>query len=367
MTVPRVAGLALALWLVTAQAAEPAWPGNGPLWCPNSHPFHTIFLDQPLLDPVLPRRPCFEVHVTEANTLAYSSNVTGSPAWYALQSNLNQGRPQQPLDAAMMRDWAAAHPSNTYLFADTETTRLSLAATVPIGRRWGVRAELPLQAHWGGLLDEVIKGWHRLLNFPDLGRSYTPSGHAQILVARGDQSRYFDGSSALDLGDLVVRGLYAARRETHGGPAVMVAGSLKAPTGAVSRFAGSGNWEGGLSVNAAKSWGDFRTYLGAGYTWHSAWKGLSRVPIANTLDLHAGLEMRVDRHWSWQVQFSREEQALAKAEPGSFGGAAWRLAGAAHYRLGPDAVLDWSFTENLTENANTEDLSIQTGLRWSMF
>jgi hypothetical protein len=359
--------LPLLLTSAVADAGPTAspWPGTGPLLLPNSSPFHAIFLDAPLVEPRLPSKPRLELFVTHATSMALSPNVLSTPAGQALIANWQARRPQTALDHAGLASAARAAPGQSFLFADTETSRVTLAARVPLSRRWGVSAELPVVAHWGGLFDQVVKGWHRALGFGDLGRSFAPLGRTQIFFARGDQSRFLDGSPQPDLGDLVVRGLYSPWRETRTRPAALLGASVKAPTGAASRFVGSGGWDAGLLGSVGKSWGAWRLLAGGGYTWHGRWAGFSGVPLSPSADGHLALECRLDRRWSLLGQFSYQEHALARAARDTFGRGSLRLGLGGHYQVDDGLLMELAFSENLREDQSTEDIGIQGGVHWT--
>lgn len=357
---------ALVVRVAPAADDDAPWQGSGRLTMPNHHPFASIFLDAPLLDARLPRRPRFAVHATESSTMTLSPNIKATPSGAALVAAWEAGRPQQPLNVVSLKQFAGTHPRETYLFADAETTTVTLDYTVPFSRRWGLAVEVPLVTHWGGLFDSAIADFHQTFGFGSLGRQYAPGNYTQLCVAQGQQSRFCGGQRSPLLGDLTLRGLYAPLRETRRVPGLLLAANLKAPTGAASEFAGSGGWDVGGCATLGKTWGRWRAEVAAGYSVHSRWSGLSNVPLSNTFDLHLCGEYKVDDEWAILTQLSRTENALRHASPETFGRHSWRLGAAARAMVGRRVRVEMAFVDNVAENDNTEDASIQTSLRWDL-
>lgn len=363
--------LRLTLWLLLcgplAAAPDAGW-WAGPLRFGNLHPFQAIFLDTPALDAAIPRRPTFDARLSQFNTMAVSPNVFTTPAGQALRLNEQLGRPQTLLNTASLAASAAGRPGETFLFADTETTRLDLFWCQPLSRRWAVQTELPLLAHTGGVFDSVFDGFHRAFGFGRLGREDAPRNQVQLFAAHGNQSRSYAGDLQPSVGDAVLRVLCATQIERSRTPGVLASFSVKAPTGPSSRFYGSGGWDWGIGLHLAKTMGDFRVYGSGGHTWHGAWKGFGGTPIANTWDFHLGCEARLSPNWSALVQFSRRENALGLADPSSFGRASWLIGTGFAYRAGRSLVIEGGFYENLCPEAyaNSYDAGLSYRMRWRL-
>lgn len=354
-----------ALWLALVVAVPgDGWQWSGPPRYGNAHPFSAIFLATPALDPVLPGGPTWDFGWSHFSTMALSPNVLRTGPGLELLANQAAGRPQTTLDVATLSLIARATPDETYLFADTETSRLDIRYLHPFDPRWGLEVEVPIVGHFGGWFDEVIETFHGAFNFPDLNRGLAPHGQTQLFAARGGQSRSFDGLWSPSLGDIVLRGIHAPVPEGPENPAVALSASLKLPTGPPSRFAGSGSFDFGLAWHLAKRFGDVRLYVSGGHVWHGKWAGLRDVPIANTFDLHLGGEIRFSRQWSAGAQLSRLEQALARANPDTFGRPAYNLAAGFTWQPDQRVHLGFWFLENLTEDNNSYDVGVQSSLRW---
>jgi len=352
--------------LCAAAVAEPEVdirPWAGPLRWPNAHPFQAIFLDQPALDAVLPPEPEWDLRLTHFNTMAYSRNVDTTPAGQALILNATTGAPQTPLDAASLAASAAARPGETFLFADTETTRLDVSYLHPFGNQWAVGVEVPIIGHHGGVFDKVIEGFHGAFNFPNLGRNRAPVDRVQLFAGRGTQSRYYDGPWEPALGDIVIRGFHAPVSEGPEQPAVALTGAIKLPTGPASRFMGSGSPDWGIGLSMAKALGDFRLTFTGGHTWHGRWAGLGSVPIDNTFDAQFGAEYRINDFWSCSAGFQIQEHPLAHAEPSSFGRTSYGVGVGFSHRAG-GMVMEGGFFENLTEDQNSYDAGLMLRLNW---
>ncbi|MCC7493793.1 MAG: DUF3187 family protein [Fimbriimonadaceae bacterium] len=359
---PLAAWLLLGSLLRGAPAADRDWAG--PLRWVNAHPFHAVFLDTPPLDARIPRRAVFDLRLGHYNTLAMSPNVLTTPAGLALQANALAGLPQTSLDTASLAATAATRPAETFLFADTETTRLDLSWLQPLSDRWALAFEVPLYGHHGGVFDRTIEGFHKTFNFPDLNRSLTPANQTQLVVAHGTDQRVVSGPFEPAFGDLTARWMHLAQPDRSGQPAVLLSGSLKLPTGPASRFLGSGGWDWGLALAASKELGDFRLNATLGHNWHAGWRGLRSVPIRNTWDMHWGAECRFTPNWSILLQFSRLEHALQTASRETFGRPSYNVGLGFAYRSGDQLLLEGGFFENLTEDNNSYDVGLQYRMRW---
>ena len=355
--------LILACGLATAAGEPDVRDWAGPLRWPNAHPFQAIFLDCPALDASLPPEPQWDLRIDHFNTMAFSPNINTTPAGAVLIANAQAGVPQAPLDTVSLAATAAARPNETFLFADTETTRLTVSYLRPFGPKWGVGVEVPFVGHHGGVFDKVIEGFHGAFNFPDLGRNRAPVNRTQLFAGRGGQSRFYDGPLEPSLGDVVIRGFHSPIGETDTAPAVGLTGAIKLPTGPASRFAGSGGFDWGVGLSLAKSLGDFRLTFTGGHTWHGKWSGLGGIPIDNTFDAQFGAEYRINDFWSTNAGLQIQEHPLAHAEPRSFGRTSYGLGIGFSHRAG-GMVMEGGFFENLTEDQNSYDAGLMLRLNW---
>lgn len=143
---------------------------------------------------------------------------------------------------------------------DGETYELTLALRG--GRRWrGRHAEwgvaLPLVAHSGGFLDDVIDDWHETLGFRDGGRSRTATDMLVYSYVRDGTELLRVDRSATGLGDLrLAAGLGLVETPAR---AVALRAELKLPTGNSDRLFGSGG-------------ADLALWLVAAHDFHVRWR-----------------------------------------------------------------------------------------------
>jgi hypothetical protein len=147
------------------------------------------------------------------------------------------------------------------LVLDGETLRTTVAITHGFEGGWSVGAELPYYRIGGGVLDDVIDGWHSAFGLPDGGRDNRPEG--ALLFELGDGNGQFLGFTAPQsgIGDVQLK---AARRFGADGGFV-VQGALKLATGDADSLMGSGSADFGLTLLRSRDLPDRRRP--AGYYW----------------------------------------------------------------------------------------------------
>jgi Protein of unknown function (DUF3187) len=130
------------------------------------------------------------------------------------------------------------------LIVDGETTRVDLFYSRPLGQRWSISAELPLLQQTGGVLDDLIDGWHSAFRLPDGGRNNRSEDELLFQMVAQDQLFYQLDEDRRGFGDLQ---LGLARRFGSGEGYV---GRLvvKVPTGRQSMLAGSGSTDWSVTV-----------------------------------------------------------------------------------------------------------------------
>lgn len=336
---------------------------GGPLRLHNAFPFSSIFLSTPPLDARVPRRRRIHLELGLANTYAYADHMNATAAGLAAQAAANAGRPGL-LDLGAMAAEAAGRPTSTLYIADLETIRLDVIYTQPFGRRWLLEVEAPIYYHTGGFMDGPVEFWHGAFGFSNGGRDLFRENQGQLGLARGGSAIGFDGDQGPGLGDVVVRGLRVLAPADRGWPTVSVSGALKLPTGDVTSVFGSGTWEYGAGLHATHQIGQSWLYGTLGYNVHTGWRGMSTVPLRNTIHAHLGYEYRVSPEWSWLFSLGYEESPIRASEPKALGRPATLYGFAARYNGFRSLELEWGFIENIVRNNNTHDFGVYGRVRF---
>jgi hypothetical protein len=248
------------------------------------------------------------------------------------------------------------------LILDGETVRTNLAVAHGFANGWSIGAEIPYYRIGGGVLDDLIDGWHSAFGLPDGGRNNRPEG--ELLFELANPNGPFLGFTAprSGVGDVQLK---AARALGPDGRFV-VQGTVKLATGDADALTGSGSVDVGLTLLRTQA------LLGrprpAGYYWGL---GVLRVGEPERIAFAAeslvytavvggswqpwpkfGLKAQLDFHSAF---FNTQLEELGEdAIQATFG--AWRQAG----RRG---TLEFALVEDL-EVSTAPDVVLQVAAKW---
>lgn len=135
------------------------------------------------------------------------------------------------------------------LVLDGETWRTSVNVRHAFAERWNVGVEVPYYQQSGGMLDDLIDGWHSAFGLPDGGRNHRAEDRILFLLENGP-SRFFtlDGR-ARGLGDVQL----SLGRELGPDGGFLLKGTLKLPTGDEDLLAGSGSTDLAVTLMRART------------------------------------------------------------------------------------------------------------------
>ena len=258
-------------------------------------------------------------------------------------------------------DLQPGQPEILYL-VDGEHTTLAVEVRRGLTSRLSLQARLPLRWRGGGVLDNLIDGWHRLTGLPDSGRPFHPRHRLRVqgLDKRG-RPIVWEGGPGAGLGNLELGASLALASRPHGWRSALVA-RVDVPTGS-GAFAGGGS-HGGAQLVAAHSLGPAAdVYLMAGATVASG-----------TRD--EGLEYsRTRTHSSMVLEWRPGPRVSLLAETAAASGLVRNLEGFPAFQLylrlgtkidvGQGWRLEGGFTEGLTRITNTTDFGVMVGLERS--
>lgn len=215
----------LCFGLSSARAIEPApIKVRGPIAMRNARPFHLLFLQFAPQDPDVLER-----------------GQTRLGLQLDLLNNLLQ--PATGANGASVRE-------------DNEMQRLQISYRKGLGRRLEAAVVVPILARNGGILDEKISAYHRLLGIRgDLddnpaGRDAQPRGRS-VLFYRIASGQTVNAGEAFGVGDVSIFLKRELSRRRDG--VLSLRAGLKAPTGSSSRYLGSGSFDAGMMLDARLS------------------------------------------------------------------------------------------------------------------
>ncbi len=176
------------------------------------------------------------LHIRNLNPLVA---IFGLPGWDTLETGTRFGATLE-----LANHYRLSQRGADLLVLDGETLRTTFALSHAFGSRWSAGIEWPYYHLSGGVLDDLIDGWHSAFNLPDGGRNNRPDG--ALLFVLGDRNAPFfrldrpqsgPGDTQLKLA-----------HSLGSGDRFIVEATLKLPTGDADMLTGSGSTDVGLTL-----------------------------------------------------------------------------------------------------------------------
>jgi hypothetical protein len=182
--------------------------------------------------------------------------IFGLPAWDTVSPGNRFGATLE-----LANHFRFSQRGNELLILDGETLRTTLSFTHGFADGWSIGAEVPYFRISGGVLDDLIDGWHSTFQLPDGGRNSRPEG--ELLFAMGDENGTFFrlANPQSSLGDVQLK----IARAIGANDRFVVQAAVKLPTGDESMLAGSGSTDASLTLLRTESLTSRRHP--AGYYW----------------------------------------------------------------------------------------------------
>jgi hypothetical protein len=179
------------------------------------------------------------LHIRNLNPLVA---VFGLPAWDTVPLGTRLG-----VTAEVANHYRFSVRGDDLLNLDGETFRTNVSLTHGFGGGWSLGVEIPYYRIGGGVLDDVIDGWHSAFGLPDGGRNGRAEG--LFLYRYGDSTNpsFLLTEPQSGIGDTQIK--FARRFGEDQG--FIVQASVKLPTGEEEMLAGSGS--GDWSVTLLRS------------------------------------------------------------------------------------------------------------------
>lgn len=170
--------------------------------------------------------------------------IFGLPAWDTVSPGNRFGA---TVDIA--NHYRLSQRGNEVLILDGETVRTNLSFARGFGDGWSVGAELPYFHIGGGVLDNLIDGWHSTFGLPDGGRNNRPDGELLFVLGdvNGTSLRLTNPQSGI--GDVQLKVAHTIGASDD----FVVQAAVKLPTGDEAMLAGSGSSDGSLTLLRAEA------------------------------------------------------------------------------------------------------------------
>ncbi len=248
---------------------------------------------------------------------------------------------------------------------DAEIHELSVRTCIGVGHRLELSMELPFRYVSGGVLDNLIEGFHRTFGLGNQGRNEYPQNQFAFEInPEGTENGWeYAGKEQLGwhLGNIIVAGSYSLFSDRNRKTGVTVTTNVKLPTGTRNEFFGGQSVDVGLSVSWYKGMGQLYWYVSPGIVYYGDGEMIGVVLRQWHFSGLAAVEYHADnsRH-SWILQLLMES-GIAK-EFSQFTNNTYELIFAYKRRLSPSLVFEVGFLENLFFYDNSPDIGLHLGI-----
>jgi hypothetical protein len=236
---------------------------------------------------------------------------------------------------------------------DAEVLKLSLCASLGLGR--GLTAELgwSLIAEYGGFLDPLIEGVHDLFRLPNGDRELRPQNRYAFRVVRGGEALVDLDQPFAASGDLVLASKWTIRDGQAGGLGAALQAAVSLPVGSARLSTSSGTIGAGFGGLASWRRSPFAAYAGLRYLLlgRPSWADSLGFRTHN-LDFFACLEW-ARRRVAWLLQADGMTLPYRHPHPwlSSLSGT---ISLGARVRLAPKLLLEMHLSEELWSFANLD-------------
>lgn len=170
-------------------------------------------------------------------------SIFGIPAW---QTAADKTRVELTSDLA--NHYRLSRRGDEVLILDGETWRNSISLRHGFGRGWTAGVEIPYYQQSGGMLDDLIDGWHSVFGMPDGGRNSRAEDQLIFLLADEAGPFFALDRRARGIGDVQL----SIGRSIGRDRGFLLSGSLKLPTGQEELLAGSGSTDWSVTLLRSK-------------------------------------------------------------------------------------------------------------------
>jgi hypothetical protein len=210
------------------------------------------------------------LHVRNLNPLVA---IFGLPAWDTVPIGTRFG-----VTGEVANHYRFSVRGNDLLMLDGETVRTNLSLTHGFASGWSLGVEVPHYRVGGGVLDDLIDGWHSAFNLPDGGRNARAEGEFLYRVGDVSAPSLVLTEPQSGIGDTQLKFARLVGRDQG----FVVQASVKLPTGDEDLLAGSGSGDWSLTVLRTRPLLARRRV--AGYFWGV---GLVRAGDPHNIDFDA--------------------------------------------------------------------------------
>lgn len=350
-----------ALHLLLAVLSAPAGASSlGPVAVRNQLPFNQQILE---LTPsqaqtVAKGRLDAEFSLSWSNTFIMSQEIGN---W--IEYHREPGRSKlSPAEIDQIIRWTG--DKDLYFF-DGEVARWGLRLCYGLSDTLQLTLDTSIHARNGGFADPLIESFHHSLNLGNAEREFFPQNDFLVFLKSDGQQFYRDEKpAAFAPGDTTVE-LKLRSQSQWRGWAGAVAFSVKAPTGNVDDYGGSGNWDSQIAGYASRPVGHAGTaHLNLSY---SRIGKIENLPIP-TGD-HIWSALAAYEVWShrqklnWVFQGAYSTSLFDGASDSDLSDASWLFTAGLRIPFNHRDLLSFALIENIGEFDNSTDIALHLSYR----
>lgn len=328
----------------------------------------------------LPTREMFPLYLVSQAYRPVNPTPVGRGKWQfsldAVRSNtfefsevFKERTPDAQGRVHITRDFVATHAADyadipLVFYFDEEIVRVEATARYGLTDDTDLWAQLPFQSHYGGFLDGLIEGFHKL-GFEQWGRDQVVRDQLTLVVMEHGQLTFFSQERMRGKTQDPTVGLL--HRLVEGGPwRLSVHASLKPPMTSMYGVYRAG-WDPSVGISARYQGGQRHVLFGGlGFVARTpgspAYNALEGDGFRNGWGAHATWEYRPGGRWRPFVQLYWQSGWLRPHPYQRLDHPSLQHDLGVHWQFHPKAVLSFRYLNNLTHNANTADMGLGLNL-----
>ena len=343
------------------------------LWCPfgaaqdlgpvsvrNQLPFDQLFLGLTPEGAETVQRGAFRADVS----LSWSNTFIMSPEIHDwVDENRPSGRHELTPDE--IERIVAAHPGRDLYFFDGEVARWGLRLSYGLTDTLQLTLDTSIHSRGGGFADPTIESFHNFFGLNNASREHFPQNRFQVFMRFGDHEFFRDGAPANNvLSDTSLELKLRSRDRWHGWMGA-VGAAVKAPTGNVRNFGGSGDWDAQLMGYASRPMGKASAFhVNVAYTWLGGIDNLPEFDVNNIWTATAAYEIWSPHHeLNWVFQGTFTTSVFAGTTISDLSDASWLLMAGLRIPVSQRDLLTFAFIENIVQFDNSTDIALHVSYR----
>ncbi|MFQ5629677.1 MAG: DUF3187 family protein, partial [bacterium] len=230
-----------------------------------------------------------------SNTFVKSGNLV---------RNLQNEDQRNVLSSDIVNRFLSGEPQDDIYLLDTEARNWRFRISYGLSKKVALSAELPIVQYGGGIFDRFIEHFHSTFGLPDDKRPLFVRNTSETLLYLDGQLLFREPGrlKGAGFGDLVFATKFRIAHNHKVLPEIAAQIAIKAPTGNYRQLRGSGSFDYGMNLIAAKKLKKNILHLNAGIVWPGKWKALPKLRLAPIYSALIGYERLIGKSTAFVFQ-----------------------------------------------------------------